>query len=117
MANTNVGRGRILTVIFSCLIGLMAGLIYTWSIWVGPITAEYGWDTDAVALMGNVMLATFVFGVTIGGILMPKFGPRVSSFIGTVCFGGFFIISAFVTSPVLMYITYGGVAGIGVGIL
>ena len=64
MANTNVGRGRILTVIFSCLIGLMAGLIYTWSIWVGPITAEYGWDTDAVALMGNVMLATFVFGVT-----------------------------------------------------
>ena len=108
---------RVLVVAAACAMGVMAGLIYTWSIWVQPICTEYGWETNQVALMGNVMLATFVFGVTIGGQLLPKMGAKVSCLIGTVAFGGFFIISAFVASPVLMYITYGGVAGIGVGIL
>lgn len=108
---------RVLVVIAACAMGVMAGLIYTWSIWVQPICQEYGWDTNQVALMGNVMLATFVFGVTIGGQLLPKLGAKKSCLIGTVAFGGFFIISAYVTSPVVMYLTYGGVAGIGVGIL
>lgn len=108
---------RVLVVAAACVMGLMAGLIYTWSIWVQPICTEYGWETNQVALMGNVMLATFVFGVTIGGQLLPKFGAKVSCLIGTIAFGGFFIISAFVSSPVLMYITYGGVAGLGVGII
>ena len=116
MTETNTGK-RIVIVIFACLIGLMAGLIYTWSIWVRPICEEYGWGTDLVALMGNVMLITFVFGVTLGGQLLPKLGARTSCLIGTVCFGGFFILSAFVTNPILMYVTYGGVAGLGVGIL
>lgn len=108
---------RVLVVIAACAMGLMAGLIYTWSIWVQPICSEYGWETNQVALMGNVMLATFVFGVSIGGQLLPKLGAKKSCLIGTVAFGGLFIVSAFVTSPILMYITYGGVAGIGVGIL
>ena len=50
MTETNTGK-RIVIVIFACLIGLMAGLIYTWSIWVRPICEEYGWGTDLVALM------------------------------------------------------------------
>jgi OFA family oxalate/formate antiporter-like MFS transporter len=108
---------RALVMVAGCAMGLMAGLIYTWSIWVQPICEEYGWETDQVALMGNVMLATFVLGVTIGGQLLPKIGARKSCFIGSILFGGFFLISAYVTSPVLMYITYGGFAGIGVGIL
>ena len=112
-----VGGNRILVVIFACLIGLMAGLIYTWSIWVQHICAEYGWGTDQVALMGNVMLVTFVFGVTIGGQLLPKLGAKVSCLIGSVMFGGFFIISSFVSNPIVMYVTYGVIAGLGVGIL
>lgn len=115
-AQTNPGK-RIVIVIFACLIGLMAGLIYTWSIWVRPICEEYGWGTDLVALMGNVMLITFVFGVTLGGQMLPKLGARTSCLIGTIAFGGFFLLSAFVTNPILMYVTYGGVAGLGVGIL
>lgn len=97
---------RVLVVIAACAMGVMAGLIYTWSIWVQPICQEYGWDTNQVALMGNVMLATFVFGVTIGGQLLPKLGAKKSCLIGTVAFGGFFIISAYVTSPVVMYLTF-----------
>lgn len=108
---------RLMVVIFACLIGLMAGLIYTWSIWVGPICTEYGWGTDVVALMGNVMLVTFVFGVTIGGQMLPKLGARKSCLIGSIAFGGFFVISAFIKNPVLLYITYGGIGGLGVGVL
>lgn len=114
---TSTTSNRLVILISACLIGLMAGLIYTWSIWVGPICAEYGWDTNVVALMGNVMLVTFVFGVTLGGQMLPKLGAKTSCLIGTVMFGGFFMLSAFVTNPVLLYITYGGIGGLGVGIL
>lgn len=115
--NENKFSNRLLVVIFACLIGLMAGLIYTWSIWVKPICTEYGWNTDVVALMGNVMLVTFVFGVTIGGQMLPKLGAQKSCLIGSIAFGGFFVISAFIRNPIVLYITYGGIGGLGVGIL
>ena len=56
-------------------------------------------------------------GGFIGGQLLPKVGPRVCGIIGAVMFGGFMFVSAFVTTPALMYLTYGVVSGIGCGIL
>ena len=99
------------------IISLVIGLLYLWSIYVQPMCQQYGWATDQVALMGNVMVATLCLGAFIGGQLLPKIGPRACGIIGAVMFGGFMFVSSFVTSPVLMYITYGVIVGTGVGIL
>lgn len=117
MNNSSNVMNRWFVVGGALLIALMGGLIYTWSLWVKPICAEYGWQTDAVALMGNVMLAAFITGVTLGGQLLPKMGSRNACLIGSLMFGVFIAISSFVTSPILMLITYGVIAGVGVGIL
>lgn len=116
-ASTPKVMNRWLVVVGALMIALMGGLIYTWSLWVKPICAQYGWQTDAVALMGNVMLATFITGVTLGGQLLPKIGSRNACLIGSLTYGVFIAISSFVTSPILMLITYGVISGVGVGIL
>lgn len=108
---------RWLVVLGSLVIGLLSGLVYSWSLFVKPICAEYGWGTDQVALMGNVMIALFCGGATVGGNMLPKLGSKKTSVIGSLLFGGGVLVSAFVRNPIIMYITYGVCAGLGVGIL
>lgn len=108
---------RWLVVIGGCIIGLLSGLVYAWSIFVSPVCEAYGWGTDQVALMGNMMMAMFCLGASIGGNMLPKLGSRTTSLIGALMFGLGILVSAFVRSPVLMYITWGVCGGLGVGIL
>ena len=108
---------RWLVVLGSLVIGLLSGLVYSWSLFVKPICAEYGWGTDQVALMGNVMMALFCGGATVGGNMLPKLGAKKTSVIGSLLFGGGVLVSAFIRNPIIMYITYGVCAGLGVGIL
>lgn len=108
---------RYLVVVGGCIMGLVAGLVYGWSIYVRPICEQYGWGTDQVALMGSVMTAFFGLGTTVGGNLLPKLGSKVTSLIGALMYGLGVLVSAYVTNPILMYITYGVIAGLGTGIL
>lgn len=101
----------------SLVIALFAGLLYTWSLFVRPICEQYGWGTDQVAMMGNVMLAAFCGGAAIGGNLLPKWGARKSCICGSLMFGLGILISAFIASPVVMYITWGACGGFGAGVL
>mgnify|MGYP000672988849 FL=1 len=78
---------RWLVVVGSLIIGLLGGLVYAWSIFVRPVCEAYGWGTDQVALMGNVMMALFCGGATVGGNMLPKLGARKTSFIGSMMFG------------------------------
>ncbi len=108
---------RWLVVIGGCIIGLLSGLVYAWSIFVSPVCEAYGWGTDQVALMGNMMMAMFCLGASIGGNMLPKLGSRTTSLIGALMFGLGILVSAFVRNPILMYITWGVCGGLGVGIL
>ena len=108
---------RWLVVAGAMVIGLLSGLVYAWSIFVQPICQQYGWGTDQVAMMGNVMMATFCLGASIGGNILPKLGSTKTSFIGAMLFGLGILVSAFVTVPGIMYVTWGVCGGIGVGIL
>ena len=65
---------RWFVVIGSLIIGLLSGLVYSWSLFVQPVCETYGWDTDQVAMMGNVMMAMFCLGASVGGNMLPKLG-------------------------------------------
>lgn len=99
------------------VIALCNGLLYLWSVYVIPMCQQLGWQTDQVALMGNTMVATLCLGGFIGGQLLPKTGPRTCGILGAVLFGGFMFASSFVTTPAMMYVTYGILSGTGCGIL
>ena len=117
MTETKKGENRWLIVFGSVIIGLLSGLIYTWSIFVKPLSAEYGWSVDQAALVGNTMTALYCIGIAIGGLLLPKLGAKKTSLYGSIMFGVGTLVSGFVKVPVVMFVTYSIVAGLGVGFL
>ena len=99
------------------IIQFCAGIIYGWSVFKGPVAAYLNWDAGSASLTSSVMLAMFVLGIILGGYAQDKLGPRKITLAGSILIGGGMLCTAFVTgsAPWLVYITYGCVAGLGVG--
>ncbi len=78
----------------------------------------YGWEKTAVSFISAINIFMFLVGVFLGGILVDKFGPRWVNLVSGVLFGlGLFLTSMLpVDKPQLIYITYGVMAGTGVGL-
>ena len=97
---------------------LFAGVLYTWSILKAPLAAEFGWKASALAL--NFTLAMSFF--CIGGLLGAQISKRAGHRIAIIAAGGLsaagFILTSVIHDPsvLILYITYGILAGMGIGI-
>ena len=97
---------------------LFLGIIYVWSVFVGPVDALYeSWDVAAVKLMSSYMLSFFVVGILVGGKLQPKLGSEKTVLLGGLMLAGGMLASSFIPDSCvwLMYVTYGIIGGFGVG--
>lgn len=63
----------------------------------------------------SIAIFVFAFTTIFSGRLYDKIGPRKVAAIGALFYGTGMILSAFVTQLWMLYITYGVIAGIGVG--
>lgn len=92
----------------------IAGL-YAWSIFGTALQAERGWTADQI--LWPYALAQFVFAVSTlwSGRLVDQKGPRSALLIGSLLYGSGIALSYFATEPWMLYITYGILAGAGVG--
>jgi len=99
------------------VIQFCAGVIYVWSVFREPVANHLSWEAGAAALTSSIMLATFVLGIILGGYAQDKIGPRKASLVGSVLFGAGMACTGLATAaaPWLVYVTYGTVAGLGVG--
>lgn len=92
------------------------GILYMWSVFQVAVVKEHGWASSQVALTSSIMIAMFVVGNVIGGLLQEKLPPRVISIVGCVLFSfGIFITSNSAT-PGMLFLTYGVVGGVGCGL-
>ncbi len=92
----------------------IAGL-YAWSIFGTALQHERGWGSNEILFPYSLAQFIFAFSTLISGKLVDKKGPRIALFIGGLLYGGGLILSSFVTSPSLLYLTYGVITGAGVG--
>ena len=101
------------------IIQFCAGTLYMWSVYKDPVAAHLSWDPASSALTASFMLASFVGGIIIGGRIMDKIGPRKICVIGSLMLSVGILASSLVTSelPQMIYVTYGIMGGIGVGIV
>ncbi|HQA79355.1 MAG TPA: MFS transporter, partial [Methanoregulaceae archaeon] len=115
-------RGRWGLVIVGMIINLCLGTIYSWSVFVGPLTS-YFQDTLGLTVTANeilmpfsVFLAFFAIAMTLTGKYIESIGPRKITIIGGILTGLGWLLASTVTSVWMLYIVYGVIGGIGVGI-
>jgi OFA family oxalate/formate antiporter-like MFS transporter len=97
---------------------LFAGILYAWSILKSPLSTEFGWGASDLALNFTLAMSFFCIGGLLGAKLSGRAGHRVAIITaGILSAAGFILTSTLTGSSVwLLYITYGVLAGLGIGI-
>ena len=96
---------------------LFAGIIYAWSILKAPLAAEFGWSASDLALNFTLTMSFFCLGGFIGGLLAKQLGAKIVVPLGGVLAGLGFILTSRLSgaSVTTLYLTYGLMAGLGIG--
>lgn len=97
---------------------LFAGVLYAWSILKAPLSAEFGWGASELALCFTLAMTFFCIGGLLGARLSKMAGHRIALMTsGVLSFAGFGLTAVVNNAPVVMlYVTYGILAGLGIGI-
>ena len=95
---------------------LFAGIVYAWSILKAPLAEEFGWTGSELTLNFTLTMIFFCFGGMLAGAMIKKFGFRVSCLAAAVlsCLG-FVLAGGMGRQIVLLYLFYGVLSGLGIG--
>lgn len=92
-------------------------LLYAWSVFIKPLSAEFGWTRAEIAMAFAICALTFGLTTFIAGKLSDKYGPRIVVLVGSIILSIGFILSGFIHTKGQLYITYGLIAGFGGGLV
>jgi MFS transporter, OFA family, oxalate/formate antiporter len=94
------------------------GAVYAWSVFRDPLTQAYGGaSATAVNTTFSITIFTLGFSAFVGGLWMGRSGPRIVALTAGVLYGlGIFLASFAESSLFLLYLTYGFIAGAGIGL-
>jgi OFA family oxalate/formate antiporter-like MFS transporter len=109
---------RWLYLVVSVIALLFAGIIYAWSILKVPLAAEFKWNNTQLALNFTLTVGFFVIGGFLSGLISKKTSPMIRLLISAALFfAGFMISSQLRGSLFVLYLSYGVLAGLGIGFL
>ena len=97
---------------------LFAGVLYAWSILKAPLSSEFGWGASQLALNFTLAMSFFCIGGLLGAQISRRTGHRIALLVGGILSASGFILTSFLggSSVVMLYVTYGVLAGMGIGI-
>lgn len=97
---------------------LFAGILYAWSILKAPFSQEFGWSPSDLTLNFTITMSFFCIGGLLGAQISKRLGSRFAIIISGVLASGGFALTSLLTgaSVALLYLTYGLLAGLGIGI-
>lgn len=113
--------GRWLFVLLGTIIMLCLGSVYSWSVFVNPLTKHFtdiGQTVTAsdVLLPFSIFLAVFSVAMVFSGKYIETFGPRKMAMAGGIICGLGWLLASTAGSVQMLYPTYGVIGGLGVGI-
>jgi MFS family permease len=105
-------------------IHLAIGQVYAFSVFKNPLVALTGadgshWDLKEIGYIFSIAIAVLGLSAAIFGQWLETAGPRKAMLVSAVCFGlGFYVGALGVVhhSLALVYLGYGGIGGIGLGL-
>ncbi|WP_101843637.1 OFA family MFS transporter [Halobacillus sp. Marseille-P3879] len=112
-------KNRWLIALSAVGIHISIGSVYAWSVFTNPLIEQYGWELSYVSLTFSIAILFLGLSAAFMGHFVEKYGPRTSGIVAAGFFGIGMMASggaAVLESLWLLYITYGILAGIGLGI-
>ena len=97
---------------------LFAGVLYAWSILKAPLATTFGWGTSGLALNFTIAMSFFCIGGLLGAQISKRAGIRIALITAGILAALGFILTGFLdgSSIVILYIYYGVIASMGIGI-
>jgi len=118
MNDASLDKKRWLIAIMGTCLQICLGTAYAWSFFQKPLSTAFGWSQSMTAWAFCLAICFLGLSAAVGGVLMPKVGPRRMAMIGGLLFGLGYIGAAYalsVQSAPLLFITYGVIGGCGLG--
>ncbi|MGI0489418.1 OFA family MFS transporter [Pantanalinema rosaneae CENA516] len=109
-------QGRWLLIPLGMSVLLCLGSVYAWSIFRKPLEGELNISATESLLPFTVALVFYATFMPIAGFYIPRIGTRMMTIIGGLIVGAGYILSSFATHIGMITLTYGVIAGTGVGI-
>lgn len=109
-------QGRWLMIPLGMSVLLCLGSVYSWSVFRKPLEGELSIGATESLLPYTVALVFYAVMMPIAGFYIPRIGTRIMTAIGGIIVGMGYILSSFANNIVAMTLTYGLIAGTGVGI-
>ena len=113
------GKNRRLQIL---LVGIavmfVIGIIYAWSILKAPLQEEFQWSASELALNFTLMMCMFCIGGMISGASLSRIPVKIILVTaGIMAWVGFYNVSKINENGIAaLYLTYGILAGLGIGI-
>ncbi|MEQ9670032.1 L-lactate MFS transporter [Coleofasciculus sp. G2-EDA-02] len=109
-------KGRWFLIPLGSMVLLCLGTVYSWSIFRKPLEDLFGISATQSVLPFTILLVLYAMLMPITGFYIDKIGVGKITAIGGVVTGIGYILSSLATNITLLTITYGVIAGAGVGI-
>lgn len=90
---------------------------YVWTLFVKPLQTATGGSLAAIQVTFSILIVLQTWLSPLQGFLVDRIGPRLLITVGAALSGASWILAAYASSVLTLYLTYGLFAGIGTGIV
>ena len=118
-ATSSEAGNRVVIAVAGVVMQVALGAVYAWSVFRVPLAEAYGEGTSvsAVNTTFSISILALGFAAFFGGLWMGRSGPRIVALTAGALYGvGIFLASFAAPSLFILYLTYGLMAGIGIGL-
>ncbi|MDO5134049.1 MAG: MFS transporter, partial [Eubacteriales bacterium] len=108
---------RMIYLSVGCMIMLLAGTVYTWTIISRSISASFpAWSAQTLSMTFTFSMMGYALGGLASGILVKRVGPRPVLAAAAVLFPGGMAAASFAQTPSLLYLGFGMMCGFAAGL-
>jgi OFA family oxalate/formate antiporter-like MFS transporter len=97
---------------------LFAGIIYSWSVYVNPLVAKFGWSTGETSIAYTINVVFSALVPILAGKLRARMKINRYCLLGALVYGSGLFLCGFIQSSVIeLYLYFGVLVGSGIGFI